>query len=1221
MKFLIPIVLLLGILTIWMCWEPAAEVTPVKTAEATPTETLLNPVGKTAAIGFDAMPEGYSELTESAGVFARPLNSSVPAEGSKLFEIVAESGVTFSNDALTEGKNIYNESGSGLAIGDFDNDGLNDIYFSGADVSNRLYRNLGDMKFEDVTEVAGVNGQVDGNHFNGSGATFADVDNDGFLDLFVCNMFGPTLLYMNQGDGTFVEQAKRRGVDYFGAGKVGAFCDYDRDGDLDLYLLTYQDENVEDKPKVTPSEYYALLHGKVVRAGERDVFYRNNGDGTFENFTSQAGIEGFDPGLAVQWLDYDGDGWQDIYVTSDFQISDRLYRNLGNGRFEDVLPKTVTRTPWFSMGADSGDLNGDGMPDLIVGDMAGSSHFRQKVDMGEMQGANWFLSAGKPRQAMKNCVFVNSGTKSFFEVAAQAGLASTDWTWAVRIVDMDNDGKQDLFMTTGHARDSMNSDLLAANKGLSPDDPNYKQLPPRKEKNRAFQNLGGLNFEDVAAKWGLDNLGISHGAAFSDLDNDGDQDLVVNNYYEQALVYRNNASENACVTFEFRCNDNNFYGVGTKIEILQGDQRQSATLQPTRGYISSDAPQLHFGVKDTTIDAVDVYWPDGTRQQFTNFQPNQLYRIVESTEREKTSPSATPGPQFVENSIKRAANFVHKERPFDDYRREELLPFQLSQLGGGVAWGDVNGDQLPDLFCGGAAGQPGTLFVNSESGRFKKAKGPWEQHGVFEDMGVLFFDADGDGDDDLYIASGSNECNPGDKLLIDRLYINNGQLKFSVAPVGTLPQLFNSGSTVTAGDYDRDGDLDLFVGSRSVPGSYPITPKSTLLENRDGKFVDVTDEVAEGLGKAGLINSAIWSDFDSDGWPDLIVAAEWAPVTVFQNESGTLVNRTKELGLDGVTGWWRGIERGDFDDDGDLDYIVTNQGTNTKYHTSPEHPHRLYYGDFDSNGTLDLVEAEYEGETEYPVRGRSCSSHCMPFIAKKFENFEGFAMASLTDIYEPSIHEKDFREVTELRTSILWNEGSKFRIEPMEAEVQLSPTFSAAAADFDLDGFEDIFLANNFFASQPETGYMDGGMSLLVQGRAKGKFQPIWPKKSGVSINNASYAAAVADFDRDGDVDIAVGVNNGKMKLLENQNSDGKSVRLELPANSVGIQLILRGPNFQRRIEVGSNNGYLAQSWPREVLISKALVEKIQEVVVLRPGKESATVKFQPEDDRFAIAP
>ena len=1208
MKFLVPIVILLGVLVVWFCWDASS-----------PVAGPLNPASKAAPVAFNAMPGGFAAVANQTGVFSRPLESKNKAAGEKLFELTKDSGITFSNDASRENKNLLMETGSGVAIGDFDNDGLNDVYLVGADVSNRLYRNLGDMKFEDVTEAAGVSAAVDGKHIDGAGATFADVDNDGFLDLFVCNMFGPTQLFMNQGNGTFIEQAEQRGVAYFGAGKVGAFCDYDRDGDLDLYLLTYQDEMTDGKPKVTPTEYYELLRGKVVRAGELDRFYRNNGDGTFEDYSQQAGISGFEPGLAVQWLDYNGDGWQDIYVTSDYHLGDRLYQNMGNGGFENVLPKVVKRTPWFSMGTDFGDLNGDGLDDFIVVDMAGSSHYKQKVDMGEMQDANWFLSSGAPRQAMKNCVYINSGAGPFFEVAGATGLGSTDWTWAVRILDMDNDGQQDVFMTNGHARDSMNSDLLAHNRGLSKDDPNYKEMPIRKDKNRAFQNKGSLNFADVAEEWGLDHLGISHGAAFSDLDNDGDQDLIVNNYYESALVYRNGTTENASVMFEFRCDNNNFFGVGTKVEISQGGNNQIATLQPTRGYISSDAPQMHFGVADSTIDSVTVTWPDGKSQKFAGFEPNHLYRIVEPEELEEIKIDK-PNPQFAENAVERGVLFFHKERPFDDYAREELLPYQLSQLGGGVAWGDVNGDDLPDLFCGGAAGQPGGLFVNSSEGVFKRVNGPWGQHGIFEDMGVLFFDADGDGDQDLYCASGSNECSRGDKLLIDRLYINEGQLKFSLAPLGTLPEIFNSGSCVSAADFDRDGDLDLFVGSRSIPGLYPKTPDSILLRNNDGKFEDATDEVAEGLKSAGLINSAIWSDFNQDGWIDLIIAAEWSPVLVFQNEEGTLKNRTQELGLSNVTGWWHGIERGDFDDDGDLDYIVTNQGTNTKYHTDPEHPHRLYYGDFDGNGTLDLVEAEYEGDTEFPVRGRSCSSHSMPFIAEKFDTFEGFALASLTEIYDPSIRERQFKEVNELKTSVLWNDGGQFRIEPMDRMAQLSPTFSAVVADFNLDGAQDVFFANNFFAAQPETGYMDGSMSMLLNGLKGGKFSPVWPDQSGVTIHEASYAAAVADFDRDGDIDVAVGVNDGRFRLMENQMDTPESVRIELPDGAAGMQLLLKGDGFQRRIEIGGNNGYLAQSWAGEVLISKVTAEKTTEIEVIRAGEETKTVKFAPEDGRFIIS-
>jgi hypothetical protein len=1219
MKFIIPILLVFALLIAWLCWE-----------DGTQEESSLDASDKAQPIAFDATPVGYSKVAGQSQLWSRPLDRDAESGSSQtgpLFQIAEGSGIDFANDYTRKGKNLFMETGSGVAIGDYDNDGLNDVYLVGANVPNRLYKNLGGMKFEDVTAQAGVDGSVDGVDLVGSGATFADVDNDGFLDLFACNMHGQTLLYMNQGDGTFIEQAQRRGLYYFGGSKVGSFCDYDKDGDLDLYLLTYQDEMPDGKKKETPTEHFELVEGKVVMAGEQDILYRNNGDGTFEDISSAAGIFGFAPGLSAQWFDYDGDGWQDLYVTSDFHLKDKLYRNLGSGKFVDVIANVVKRTPWFSMGMDTGDLNGDGMTDFLVADMSGSSHFKQKIDMGEMQDANWFLSSGTPRQAMKNCLFINSGIGPFFEAAHISGLASTDWTWAVRFVDMDNDGKLDIFMSTGHARESMNSDFLEQLKsGKKGGIDAYEKIPVKKDQNRAYQNNSNnaseIDFADVSKSWGLDHVGVSHGAAFSDLDNDGDQDLIVNNYYENALVYQNHSDSNASIVFEFRCEQNNHFGIGTKVQLFQGSNSQVRTLTPTRGYISSDAPQLHFGVADSPVDRVLVTWPDGTQQEFTDLKPNHRYRIIEATNRKSISNQMAnvAQPQFEDTSSAQGIVFRHKEKPFNDYLREPLLPYKISQLGGAVAWSDIDGDGTPDLFCGGAAGQAGAMFLNSGSGKFNRIEGPWDNHAIFEDMGVLFFDADGDGDQDLYIASGSNECDAGDKRLIDRLYMNEGDLKFSVAPLGTLPQAFKSSSCVAAVDFDRDGDLDLFVGSRSIPGKYPVTPESSLLENRDGKFVEVIDDVAKGLKKTGLINSAIWSDFNNDQWPDLILATDWGPPTFFENQKGKLVDRTEALGLSKTTGWWRGIERVDLDDDGDLDYIFTNQGTNTKYHADATHPHRLYYNDFDGNGTLDLVEAEFEGDTEFPVRGKSCSSQSMPFIGEKFQKFEDFALASLTDIYDESIRETDFREVNELRSCILYNDGDSFRIEAMDQIVQLSPSFSVLANDFDLDGQQDLFIANNFFASQPETGYMDGSMSLLLKGTGGGELEPVWPNQSGIKIHDASYSAAAADFDGDGDLDIAVGVNNGKVKLLENQIDPQDVVRIELPNTSFGSHLLLKGDGFQRRIEIGSNTGYLAQSWYGEILLSADIAKRVTSIEFRPPNAEPVEMPFKPESGRFSIA-
>ena len=1039
-------------------------------------------------------------------------------------------------------------------------------------------------------------------------------------------MAAPNLLYINQGDGTFEEQSVARNVAYYGASKSANFCDYDRDGDLDMYLLTYQDfvspgseafEVVDGVKRVKQDqlEYHALIAGHEAFAGEKDIFYRNDGNGVFTDVTQEVGISGYDRGLSCVWFDYDNDGWQDIYVGSDFKMPDHLYHNNGDGTFTDTLPQVVRHTPWFSMGMDFGDLNNDGLLDFMVADMSSTSHYKQKLNMGGMNDSNWFLDQGEPRQYMKNAVFVNSGSDAFMEAAKMTGLSSTDWTWAVRLVDLDNDGLLDVFVTNGHARDAMNADIAGKFTELekqgaqrSEIDRLYSQIPALKEPNLAFQNLGDLKFQRVGKEWNLDHKGVSHAAGFADLDNDGDLDLIVNNYYEPSLIYRNNSQQGNRVMVELRGQENNFFGYGARVEIWQGEHHYVKELQPVRGYLASDPPEVHFGLgRAESIDRMKVTWPDGTSQEFANLKTGRRYRVIESPNRtpESSSKSTKMAETLFENSAPRLGlDFQHADTEFNDYAREPLLPYQLSELGSGIAWGDVNGDGYPDAFCGGAAGQTGQLFINRDGKKFEKATGPWSQSPACEDKGALLFDADGDGDLDLYVASGSNE---GDEAsLKDRLYVNSGMGVFENAAPDALPDFQDSSGSVCAVDFDHDGDLDLFVGSRSVPGKYPITPTSRLLINDDGKFTEAAEEVAPGLREVGLVNSAIWSDYNNDGWHDLIIALDWGALTVFKNVNGTLTNATSELGIDTKLGWWHGIAAGDLDDDGDVDYVVTNQGRNTKYHADEEHPHRLYYDDFDKSGTMDLVEAEYEGDTEYPMRGRSCSSSTMPFIAEKFETYHDFALASVSDIYEPEIKQGPFRTVNFLDSAIFWNDGDKFRVESLPNLAQISPAFGLQIVDFDGDGQLDILMANNFFASQPETGYMDGGLGWLLTGDGDGKFTPVWPNRSGVVLNKDSNGLAVADFDLDGDLDALVGVNNSEVQLLENRAAHEKSLRVKIEGptsnpNAIGARLKLIGPTATRVIELNGGDSYLSQSLHTNQIISQPASETFTSIEIQWP--------------------
>lgn len=1136
-----------------------------------------------------------------------PLSSKALAEpkgaDGPLFRRLGEAdlGFAFTNELKKENIKRYLENGAGLAVGDYDSDGKPDLYLVSLDGKNKLLRQTERLRFEDVTAKAGV----DGGDAWGSGASFVDVDGDGDLDLYVCNLDSPNLLYVNQGDGTFEEGAKQAGLAFEGASNIASFADYDRDGDLDAYLLTNRVFGVAESVKgearigrkdgkiVVPDEYkeeIMIVEGRPTQAGQADHLYRNDGNGSFTDVSTEAGIAGYDMGLSVTWWDYDEDGWLDIYVANDMKTPDHLYRNEGNGKFRDVIQSKVTRTPWFSMGADTADVNNDGLMDLLVADMAATTHFKEKATMGDMGRDAWFLTAGVPRQFMRNALYVNNATSRFMEASYLAGISKTDWTWSVRFGDLDADGLSDLFVTNGMARAVNDSDLnrrIAAlqKEGKTKEAEALAQTyPPQEEPNMAFKNLGDLTFEDVSVRWGLDLVGVSHGASLADLDRDGDLDIVVNNLNAPVAVYENIGKTGGRVGVELRSASANRFGIGAEVKVRTGTTWQSQRLLAARGYLSGAEPVLTFGLGEATkVDELVVEWPTGTVQRFENLDAGKLYTVGEQKALPERKAPTYDKPWLAPAGKARALTHKHDELNYDDYANEPLLPLQLSHHGPAVAWGDVDGDGRDDLFVTGARDEPGAMYLN-QKGRFVPNEGPWEKDSGAEDVAALFFDANGDGNADLYVGSGSNERPAGDERYADRLYLGDGKGGFA-EDTGALGDHRDSTGGVAAADFDRDGDLDLFVGARMVPGRYPETPTSRLLQNDGGKFRDVTETVAPGLEQVGLVAGALWSDTDGDGWLDLVLALDWGPVAIWGNAEGKLDDRTAAAGLSDHTGWWHGVASGDFDGDGDVDLIATNLGHNTKYEASRDQPLELFFDDFDDNGTLDLVEAGYEGSEHYPLRGRSCSSRAMPFIAEKFDTFASFAEAEVEAIYsEDALQEAPVRRATTLDSMVFINDGSGvFEPRALPTLAQISPGFGVAVADVDADGDLDALVAQNFFNAQPETGLLDGGLGLVLAGDGKGTLNAKWPVQSGLVVPHAATAATFTDYDGDGRADVLLATNNSYVQAFDNAVKKGKPLAVRLagkPGNPTGVGArvtLIRGDGKVAQ-EVTAGSGYASQS-------------------------------------------
>ncbi|MDL5512275.1 VCBS repeat-containing protein [Arenibacter sp. M-2] len=1023
-----------------------------------------------------------------------------------------ETGINFINEipessAMNSMVYEYFYNGGGVAIGDIDNDGLPDIYFTSNLKENKLYKNNGHFQFEDITKTA----KVEGSFGWTTGVTMADVNADGWLDIYVCKSGKgkaenrENLLFINNKNGSFKEEAQEYGLNFSGYSTQAAFFDFDKDGDLDMFLLNHNVTPINtDNPEKFKKEDNPL-------SGDR--LYRND-NGKFTDISSEAGIlnnsMGF--GLGVSLGDLNQDGWPDIYVANDYIEQDYLYYNNGDGTFSENLKKSMGHTSNFSMGTDIADFNNDGLLDIMSLDMVAEDNYGIKTSMSGMnpKAFHHAVNNGFHYQYMYNALQMNNGNETFGDLAQLAGVSNTDWSWGPLFADFDNDGLKDLFISNGLKRDFRNNDFRKYKlKRLEEAQKNgenmakvieelVKKTPQRKTHNYFFKNKGDLTFEKVMKDWGVDIPTFSNGAAYADLDLDGDLDLVINNIDEEATVLRNNASVNY-VQFRFKGNDKNPFGIGAKIWLETEKGIQLAENYPTRGYQSAVEPILHFGLgQDAIVKNAIVTWPDGKSETFTNLHLNQKI-VVEYKNAVTYDPNTknSAEPIFKDITEEMGHKHVHIENEYDDFSREILLPHKMSQFGPGLTVGDVNNDGLEDFFIGGAKGYEGVLYLQEGNGSFSPWKGStWNRDKEFEDVDAEFFDADNDGDLDLYVVSGGNEWEADNGMYQDRLYINDGG-DFSKSN-DRLPTMTISGSTVKPYDFDEDGDMDLFVGSRMFPHKYPYFQTSKLLENVNGFFKDVTIKKAPALQYAGMITDAIWTDYDGDNKTDLIVVGEWTGIGFYKNKNGRLEPSPDVLPQS--QGWWNCVEAFDMDSDGDMDFVVGNLGLNSKYKASHDAPFEVYSTDFDDNGTNDIVLGYYDKGNLFPLRGRECSSQQMPFIKEKFPTYDSFGSAKLDQVYdEEKLKEALHLKVSSFASIYLENLGNaRFKIHNLPNEAQVSAINDIVIQDFDGDGINDIVVAGNLYQTEVETPRNDASIGILLKGYSKSLFSAIPYSQSGL---------------------------------------------------------------------------------------------------------------------------
>lgn len=1110
---------------------------------------------------------------------------------------------------------LYN--GGGVAVGDFNNDGLPDLYFTASTTSNKLYLNKDNFAFEDITVKAGVTGE--GRWSNA--ASVVDINNDGLEDIYVCATIKKdpvqrtNLFYINQGlnkEGTptFKEMAKEYHLADTSLSVHAAFFDYDNDGDLDMYLVT---------TKLVQRDAIQFMNNNKGDTSKNDFdkLFRNDWNSdlkhpVFTDVSEQAGIVHHGYGLGVGVADINNDGWKDIYVTNDFYGSDLLYINNRNGTFSEKLKSIFKHTSQNAMGNDIADINNDGLPDIIAVDMNPEDNFRKKKNM---SGNNYFsyqsmMSGYYMLQYVRNTLQLNQGPvlnsndsigdPVFSDISFFAGVAETDWSWNPSIADFDNDGNRDILITNGYPRDVTDHDFGAFRQksiNIATKEDMIDQIPQIKVANYAFRNSGNLKFNKVTKEWGMETVSFSNGAVYSDLDNDGDLDYVINNINEEAFVYENTVNskrriEKNYLSIKFKGGANNVNGIGTIASLYYGGNKmQVYENSPYRGYLSTVDNKAFFGL-DTTkiIDSVVIQWNNGKKQVISRVATNQVLKvdIVNADLPAAEIATIAVNNLFTDVTAELGIHYQNKDPDFIDFNEQRLLPHKLSEYGPGLASGDIDGNGSDDIIISGTGDYPPTILLQQSDGKFitkllpvimgKDVRRP-------ESLGTLLFDADNDGDLDLYMASGSNQFAPETKNYQDWFYTNDGKGNFTFNEAA-FPKNYASKSCVKAIDFDNDGDLDLFIGGRVLPGKYPL-PVSSFIYRNDSKkdefkFTDVTSAVAPGLKNIGLTCDALWTDFDNDGWTDLIIAGEWMPLQFFMNRKGKLENVSAASGVNNEKGWWNSITAGDFDNDGDMDYIAGNLGKNSFYRASHQYPVSIYAKDFDKNGGLDMITTLYIPDEngirkEFPAQTRDDHVEQIPMLKKQFLTYKQFGKATITDI----IPKENLKDALKLQANNFENcyieniGNGKFRLHSLPVMAQLAPLYAMVADDFNNDGNLDVAINGNDFGTEVSNGRYDAFNGLVMLGDGKGNFTALSILQSGLYI--PGNGKAIIKFrGTDSAYFLAASQNRGPLKVFR-RKARQKIITL-LPGDKYCVYNLKNGK--RRKEELYFGNSFISQSAP-----------------------------------------